>query len=67
MTLLVIQLVRTVLFVNTMGQQSSGPAPLALNYVLIIGEMSNVTIRSVHFYFFCFTENFYLARASYQQ
>ena len=55
MTLFVIQLVRMVLWVLK-PSQALVPLSPALNYVLAIGEMFNVTIRSVHFYFFCFSE-----------
>ena len=69
MTLLVIQLVRMVLevIVPSPSQSAPGPVLFAYQYVLLIGEMFNVIIRSVHFYFFCFTEKNYLARASHQQ
>ena len=67
MTLLVIQLVRMVLWVAHPITNLTGIISLALNYVLSIGEMFNVIIRSVHFYFFCFTEKNCLARASHQQ
>ena len=54
MTLLVIQLVRMVLWIVLDGQTSvSGPVFFAFEYLLTIGEMFNVIIRSVHFYFFC--------------
>ena len=57
MTLLVIQIVRLVLSImdpNTLTR----PVADALNYFVVINNMFNVIIRSVHFYFFCFTENF---------
>ena len=47
MTLFVIQLVRMVLWV-VQPDQLSVPLSPALNYVLAIGEMFNVIIRSVH-------------------
>ena len=68
--LLVIQPVRLVLEVIVVSKYqpvTRGPLTFALNSCLAIGEMLNVIIRSVHFYLFCFTENFYLARASHQQ
>ena len=70
MTLLVIQLVRVVLWVveTGHGQLTPGPVVIALEYLDVINEMFNVIIRSVQFYFFCFTEKNYLAsRASHQQ
>ena len=67
MTLLVIQLVRMVLWTVQPSQiVTPGPVYFAFEYLIIIGQMFNVTIRSVHFYF-CITEIFYLARASHQQ
>ena len=66
MTLFVIQLVRMVLWI-VQPNPLLVPLSLALNYVLPIGEMFNVIIRSVHFYFFCFTEKNYISRASHQQ
>ena len=66
MTLFVIQLVRLVLWVVEPNQLLMPLSP-ALYYILLIGEMFNVIIRSVHFYFFCFTEKNYMARASHQQ
>ena len=70
MMLLVIQLVRIVLEA-TIGVPVQfvrpGPVVFASNYILVINEMFNVIIRSVHFYFICLTEIFYLARASHQQ
>ena len=61
MMLLVIQLVRTVLFtlpIEPVLHQSLTPVFFALNCFVGICEMCNVIIRSVHFYFFCFTEIF---------
>ena len=55
--LLLIQLGRMVLFVVD-PNEVVGPVYFALQYFLVIGEMFNVIIRSVHFYFFCFTEIF---------
>ena len=37
------------------------------NLIIGIHQMFNVIIRSVHFYFLCFTDNIYLARALHQQ
>ena len=51
MALFAIQLVRFLFFIlPTVHQQS-------LNLVVGINETFNVIIRSVHFYFFCFTDN----------
>ena len=66
MTLLVIQLVRLVFQVVVLPM--TGPITFSFNYLACIGQMFNVIISSIHFYFFCFTEIFYLAtRASHQQ
>ena len=67
MTLFVIQLVRIVVFVLAETSEPGSSVSNSLGYIIAIGEMFNVIIRSVHFYFFCFTENFYLARVSHQQ
>ena len=62
MALFAIQLVRVVLYaVQTV--QSDYAYPL----VICINQMINVIIRSVHFYFFFFTDNIYLVRESHQQ
>ena len=55
-TLLVIQLVRMVLWVivESGGLTPSGPVSTAFEYFVPIGEMFNVIIRSVHFYFLLF-------------
>ena len=56
MTLLVIQLVRMVLY---LGEPATiGPVNIANKYFIVINQVFNVIIRSAHFYFFCFTENF---------
>ena len=57
MTLLLIQVIRTVLSII----HSTGPVYFAADYFIVIYQVFfffNVIIRSVHFYFFCFTENF---------
>ena len=54
MMLLVIQVVRTVLYALAFVPGQS--APLALDFFIGINELFNVIIKSVHFYFFCFTE-----------
>ena len=66
MMLFAIQLVRVgisclYLFPAGMSQGTM----IALNIVVIIYQMLNVIICSIHFYFFCFTDHI-LARASYQ-
>jgi hypothetical protein len=53
MALFAIQLVRIVL-------TSTGPV-VGMDLVIGIHEMLNVIIRSVHFYFFCFIDDNYLA------
>ena len=69
MTLLVIQLVRLVLEVIVDPDElvTDVPVIFAVDYILVINDMFNVIIRSVHFYFFFFTEKNYLVRASRQQ
>ena len=57
MTLLVIQVIRLVLSIMT-PNTNTGPVSVALNFFIGINQVFNVIIRSVHFYFFCFTENF---------
>ena len=56
MALFAIQLVRVV--ITSLFEVHEGPPPpsltIAFNFVVIIHEMLNVIIRSVHFYFFCF-------------
>ena len=61
MALFAIQLVRVLFyFLPDVDRQQ------AYNLVTAINQMFNVIIRSVHSYFFCFTDNIYLARASHQ-
>ena len=62
MALFAIQLVRVLLVILPTVEQQ------AYNFVNGINEMFNVITSSVHFYFFCCTDNLniYLARASYQ-
>ena len=63
MALFTIQLIRLVLF-NLPVESEPG---YTIDIVVCIHEMFNVIIRSVHgFYFFCFTDYIYLARASRQ-
>ena len=61
MTLFAIQLIRLVLYAVTSVN------PKYLDFLIGANQMFNVILRSVHFYFFCFTEYIYLARASHQQ
>ena len=59
MTLLVIQLVRLLLQVWVVDPFGVvGQLFAAFDYVIVINQMFNVIIRSVHFHFFCFTEIF---------
>ena len=54
MALFVIQLIRLVFFTLPMEWTLD-----AVDYAIVINEMLNVIIRSVHFYFFYFTDNIY--------
>ena len=79
MALFAIQLVRVVLSSLPMPvptvQAGQPVAPVSatvliiigLNFVVVINQMFNVIIKSVHFYLFCITDNIYLVRASHQQ
>ena len=62
MALFAIQLVRVVLYLLWV-ELGYG----LYNMVIGTHEMFNVIIASVHFYFFCFTNNIYLGRALHQQ
>ena len=71
MALFVIQLIR-ILFSDakfTNLPENSETVIGIFDAVDAINKMFNVIIRSasVHFYFFCFTDNIFLARASHQQ
>ena len=68
MALFAIQLVRVVLLFISM-QVELGPFYKAANdIVFAINEMLNVIIiRSIYFYFFCFSDNIYLNRESHQR
>ena len=48
---------------------TSGPLfEIAYSFVIVINQMLNVIIiRSIHFYFFYFSDNIYLARESHQR
>ena len=69
MTLFAIQLVHVVISILVLLEGSPTPSSLviALNLVPPTHQILNVIIRSVHFYFFCFTDNIYLPRAWHQQ
>ena len=64
MALFAVQLVRVVLSNLPVQLQP----PNSVDLVIGINQMFNViTIRSVHFRFFCFTDHIYLARVSHRQ
>jgi hypothetical protein len=69
MTLFAIQLVRIVLTGLEAQAGYTGYTGLwvGLQFVILIHQMLNVIIRSIHFCLFCFTDDIYLARASRQQ
>ena len=54
MALFAIQLIRLVFYLLPMEWTVD-----ALDFAMAINEMFNVIIRSVHIYFFCFTDNIY--------
>jgi len=69
MALFAVQLVRVVLTSlvgNTVYTVLTGPL-VGIKLLVGIHQILNVIIRSFHFYFFCFTDDIYLARASHQQ
>ena len=65
---LVVQLVRVIIGDVSVpsGTAEYNNITAAFYMVTGINQMFNVIIRSVHFYF-CFTDNIYLVRASHQQ
>ena len=69
MALFAIQLARVV--VSSLIELQGGLGPLslqiALEFIVPIHQALNVIIRSVHFYFFCFTDDIYLLRVLHQQ
>jgi hypothetical protein len=66
MALFAVQLVRVVL--TCLGAQTESTGPWVGEQLVIgIHQVPNVIIRSFHFYFFRFTDDIYLARASRQQ
>jgi hypothetical protein len=69
MALFAVQLVRIVLTSlvgDTVYTVLTGPL-VGIKLFIGIHQILNVIIRSFHFYFFCFTDDIYLARASRQQ
>jgi hypothetical protein len=62
MALLAIQVIRVVIALLPVQ-----PIYNTVDFIAVTNQMFNVIIRSVHFHFFCFTDNIYLARASHQQ
>ena len=54
MTLFAVQVIRVMFCILPMEWTYD-----ASNYVIVIHQMLNVIIRSVHFYLFCFTDNIY--------
>ena len=72
MALFAIQLIRVVITSLFELKLQEGPSPppsllFTMYFVIIIHQTLNVTTKSVHFYFFCFTDDvYYLARASHQ-
>jgi hypothetical protein len=69
MALFAVQLVRVVLtslVAQIVFTGYTGPF-VGMDLVVGIHGMLNVIIRSVHFYFFCFSDDIYLARALRQQ
>ena len=71
MALFAIQLVLVVITSLIVLQAMQAPLGLIVveDFVIVIHQMFNVIIISVHFFFifFCFTDDIYLARASRQQ
>jgi hypothetical protein len=70
MALLAVQLVRVMVYSVTLpADPESSQLQVAVAYNIFIGinQVFNVNTKSVQFYFFCFTDNIYLARASHQQ
>ena len=69
MALFAIQLVHVVITILILLGGSPTPSSLgiAIDLVTPTHQIFNVIIRSVHFHFFCFTDNIYLPRASHQQ
>ena len=66
MALFAIQLVRVVLFILADQGMLSYNSQNSLYLAIVIHQMFNVIIRSIHFYLFL-TDEIHLARASHQQ
>ena len=66
MALFSIQLVRVVLAFISVPVEQQPFVQAGYDVVVVINQMLNVIIiiRFVHFFFFCFADNIYLARAS---
>ena len=71
MALFAIQLARVVVTSLVELQAGLGPQSLqleiALDFIIPIHQALNVILRSVHFYFLCFTDDIYLPRGLHQQ
>ena len=66
MALFVAQLVCVVLSILAIQEVPDPVNSYYFELVSGIHQMFNVIIKSVHFYFFCFTDNIYLTRGSHQ-
>ena len=69
MVLFAIQLVHVAISILVLHEGPPTPSSfmIAIDLVAPTHQIFNVIIRSVHFYFFCFTDNIYLPRALHQQ
>ena len=68
MALFAIQLVRVLLVFIPVPVEQDLFLIAGNDIAIIINQMPNVIIiRSIHFYFFCFSDNIYLARESHQR
>ena len=68
MALFVMQLVRLVLSNISVSDAQWPVFGAAYDFVVVTTQMLTVIImRSIYFYFFCFADNIYLARASHRQ
>ena len=69
MALFAIQLARVV--ITSLAELQVGLGSLSLriasDFVITIHQALNVILRSVHFYFLCFTDDIYLPRGLHQQ
>ena len=66
MALFAIQLIRVVLS-GVAEQTGAIRVAIGMEFAIGIHQMFNVIIRSVHFHFFCFTDDIILARGSHRQ